>query len=154
MRHLGGGASVGDHDLVAEVAQTKGLDRSFYKVAMRPGKPLMAGRMGSAAMIGLPGNPVSAMVCGHVFLAPVLRKMLGLGESPAPQHSAKLAEAVAPNGPREHYMRAIETPEGVRVFDRQDSALLTILADANCLAVRPIGDNAREAGEPINIIRL
>ncbi len=149
-----GGASVGDHDLVGAVAQSKGLQQSFYKVAMRPGKPLMAGRIGDAAMIGLPGNPVSAMVCGHVFLAPVIRKMLGLGESPAIRQITTLAKAVGSNGPREHYMRAFQGPEGVTIFDRQDSALLSVLADANCLAVRPINDPARDAGHEIEIIRL
>jgi len=70
-----GGASVGDHDLVGQVAQTMGLERAFYKVAMRPGKPLMAGKLGKAAMIGLPGNPVSAMVCGVIFVQPIIRAM-------------------------------------------------------------------------------
>jgi molybdopterin molybdotransferase len=149
-----GGASVGDHDLVGSVAQTKGMEQSFYKVAMRPGKPLMAGRMGQAAMIGLPGNPVSAMVCGHVFLAPVIRKMLGLGEAAAPRDTARLAADVGANGPREHYMRAQITIDGVKVHTRQDSALLTVLADANCLAVRPAGDAPRKAGDMIEIIRL
>ncbi|MDP5085472.1 MAG: molybdopterin molybdotransferase MoeA [Yoonia sp.] len=149
-----GGASVGDHDLVGAVAQTKGLERSFYKIAMRPGKPLMAGRMGRATMIGLPGNPVSAMVCGHVFLAPVMRKMLGLGADPAPRVTATLAKDASANGPREHYMRASEGPDGVTIFARQDSALLTVLADANCLAVRPINDPAKRAGDRIEIIRL
>ena len=149
-----GGASVGDHDLVAAVAENKGLSRSFYKVAMRPGKPLMAGKMGKAAMIGLPGNPVSAMVCGHVFVLPVLRKMLGLRAQPAPTMQATLARPVVANGPREHYMRAHVGPEGVTIFDRQDSALLSVLADANCLAVRPIRDPARAAGDPIEILRL
>ena len=149
-----GGASVGDHDLVGDVAQVKGMERSFYKVAMRPGKPLMAGRMGGATMIGLPGNPVSAMVCGHIFLAPVIRKMLGLGESPALRETHLLARATPANGPREHYMRAHNGPDGVTVFARQDSALLTVLADANCLAVRPPNDPARGSGDPIEIIRL
>lgn len=149
-----GGASVGDHDLVGQVAQTMGMDRSFYKVAMRPGKPLMAGRMGNAAMIGLPGNPVSAMVCGHVFLAPVIRKMLGLGENKATRETALLAKDLPKNGPREHYMRGQITADGVTIFDRQDSALLTVLADANCLAIRPVNDPVRQAGEAIDIIRL
>ncbi|WP_108814969.1 molybdopterin molybdotransferase MoeA [Loktanella sp. Alg231-35] len=149
-----GGASVGDHDLVGDVAQSKGLEQSFYKVAMRPGKPLMAGRMGQAAMIGLPGNPVSAMVCGHVFLAPVIRKMRNLGEAPAPRETAPLAADIGANGPREHYMRAQVSADGVTVFTRQDSALLTVLADANCLAVRAPNDAARKAGEMIEIIRL
>ena len=149
-----GGASVGDHDLVGQVAQDKGMARSFYKVAMRPGKPLMAGKLGQAAMIGLPGNPVSAMVCGHVFIAPVIRKMLGQGQFPASRESAPLAAAISENGPREHYMRARIDAHGVTVFDRQDSALLTVLADANCLTVRPIHDPARKAGDMIEIIRI
>jgi molybdopterin molybdotransferase len=149
-----GGASVGDHDLVGDAAQAKGMQRAFYKVAMRPGKPLMAGRIGDAAMIGLPGNPVSAMVCGHVFVAPVIRKMLGLGAHPAPRETHKLAKDVPANGPREHYMRAHLGTDGVTIFARQDSALLTVLADANCLAVRPKDDPARQAGADIEIIRL
>jgi molybdopterin molybdotransferase len=149
-----GGASVGDHDLVGHVAQAKGMQSAFYKVAMRPGKPLMAGRIGNAAMIGLPGNPVSAMVCGHVFVAPVIRKMLGLGAHPAPRETQKLAKDIRANGPREHYMRAHIGTDGVTIFDRQDSALLTVLANANCLAVRPKDDPARQAGADIEIIRL
>jgi molybdopterin molybdotransferase len=149
-----GGASVGDHDLVGAVAQDKGLARSFYKVAMRPGKPLMAGRLGDAAMVGLPGNPVSAMVCGHIFLAPMLRKMLGMGAAPAPRRTAILTHDVDTNGPREHYMRAQIGTEGVTVFPRQDSSLLSVLSDANCLAIRPPHDRAREKGEPVEIITL
>jgi molybdopterin molybdotransferase len=149
-----GGASVGDHDLVGQVAQAHGLDRAFYKVAMRPGKPLMAGRMGAAAMIGLPGNPVSALVCGYVFLVPVIRKMLGLGASPIQESSAPLAAAITANGPREHYMRAHLGPRGVTVFDRQDSSLLSVMAQANCLAIRPINDPPRAAGDFINYIAL
>ncbi len=149
-----GGASVGDHDLVGDVAQSLGMERAFYKIAMRPGKPLMAGRMGDATMIGLPGNPVSAMVCGHIFLAPVIRRMLGLGAKPAPQERARLAHDIGSNGPREHYMRAHLGADGVTIFERQDSALLTVLADANCLAVRPIADPARAKGDQIDLIPL
>ncbi len=149
-----GGASVGDHDLVGDVAMKNGMDRAFYKIAMRPGKPLMAGRMGDATMIGLPGNPVSAMVCAHIFLVPVLRKMLGLGEAAAPRQTAPLAAPIGPNGSREHYMRARRGPDGVTVFERQDSALLTVLANANCLVVRPIDDPARDTGDVVDIIAL
>ncbi|WP_101068108.1 molybdopterin molybdotransferase MoeA [Roseovarius salinarum] len=144
-----GGASVGDHDLVGPVAAELGMDRAFYKVAMRPGKPLMAGRMGGAAMIGLPGNPVSAIVCGHVFLVPVLRKMLGLGAAPAPRHTARLAVDVGANGPREHYMRATLDGDAIRPADRQDSALLTVLAGANALMIRPPHDPPRTAGDTV-----
>lgn len=149
-----GGASVGDHDLVGDIAQEQGMERAFYKIAMRPGKPLMAGRMGDATMIGLPGNPVSAMVCGQIFVLPVISKMLGLGEAPAPRETAPLAAPIGPNGPREHYMRARLGSDGVTVFDRQDSSLLTVLADANCLVVRPIADGARAKGEVVEIIHL
>jgi molybdopterin molybdotransferase len=94
------------------------------------------------------------MVCGHVFLAPVIRKMLGLGETSAPRDTARLAADIGANGPREHYMRAQITMDGVTVQTRQDSALLSVLADANCLAVRPAGDAPRKAGDMIEIIRL
>jgi len=149
-----GGASVGDHDLVGSVAQAQGMARSFYKVAMRPGKPLMAGRMGDATMIGLPGNPVSAMVCGHVFVLPVLRAMLGLGAAPAPRKKAALAVAMPANGPREHYMRAKIGPDGLHPATQQDSALLSVLADADALLVRPPGDKPRQAGDVMQYIPL
>jgi molybdopterin molybdotransferase len=147
-----GGASVGDHDLVAKLGPELGMERDFYKVAMRPGKPLMAGRMGDAAMVGLPGNPVSAMVCGQVFVAPMLRRMQGLEAAPAPRLTARLAIPLPPNGPREHYMRAHLTPEGIRPEDRQDSSLLSILAHADALLVRPPHDPARDAGEVVDYL--
>lgn len=148
-----GGASVGDHDLVATAAKDAGMQQSFYKVAMRPGKPLMAGRIGDMAMVGLPGNPVSAMVCGHIFILPMLRKMLGLGASAAPTIKARLANSLAANGPREHYMRARLDGDQVTVFERQDSALLSVLAQANCLAVRPPNDGSRLPGDMLDIVR-
>lgn len=149
-----GGASVGDHDLVAQAAADMGLDRAFHKVAMRPGKPLMSGRLGDAMMIGLPGNPVSAMVCGHVFVAPVIRAMLGLGAAPAPRETAHLARDIPANGPREHYMRARLTADGISLFDRQDSSLLSILSAADALIVRPPQDPARSAGETVDYLPL
>ncbi|SLN17671.1 Molybdopterin molybdenumtransferase [Roseovarius gaetbuli] len=147
-----GGASVGDHDLVGQVAGQMGMDRAFYKVAMRPGKPLMAGRMGGAAMVGLPGNPVSAMVCGQVFLAPMIRAMLGLGAHRSSRLTARLAAPLPPNGPREHYMRARRTPEGLVAEGRQDSSLLSVLAEADALLVRPVNDPARAAGETVEYL--
>ncbi|WP_417471904.1 gephyrin-like molybdotransferase Glp [Leisingera sp.] len=149
-----GGASVGDHDLVADVAADLGLQRSFYKVAMRPGKPLMAGRMNTAAMVGLPGNPVSAMVCGQVFLAPMIRAMLGLPTTEPAFQTARLAKALPANGPREHYMRAQLDAEGLQVFDNQDSSLLTVLAKANALLVRPPHDPARSVGEMVRYLPI
>ncbi len=150
-----GGASVGDHDLVGPVAEALGMERAFYRIAMRPGKPLMAGRLGDAAMVGLPGNPVSAMVCGHIFILPMIRAMLGLGAAPAPRDRAILAADLGPNGPREHYMRAVREADGkVRAFDRQDSSLVTVLAGADCLLVRPPHDPARQAGETVEVVDL
>ncbi|MFP4274474.1 MAG: gephyrin-like molybdotransferase Glp [Paracoccaceae bacterium] len=149
-----GGASVGDHDLVAPVAAEMGMKTAFYKVKMRPGKPLMAGRLNGTAMIGLPGNPVSAIVCGHVFLAPVIRHMLGLGRAPAPRASAALANALPANGPREHYMRARLAPDGIEVFPTQDSALLSVLSSADALVVRPPGDGPRAKGERVEYLPL
>ncbi len=149
-----GGASVGDHDLVGEAAVGLGMDRAFYKVAMRPGKPLMAGRMGDAAMVGLPGNPVSAMVCGFIFVAPMIRAMLGLPDILPALQEARLASPIGPNGPREHYMRAVIEDGQVTAFDRQDSSLLTILAQANALLVRAPHDPARAAGEPVQYLPL
>ncbi|TNF62788.1 MAG: molybdopterin molybdenumtransferase MoeA [Rhodobacteraceae bacterium] len=149
-----GGASVGDHDLVAGVAADLGMEQAFYKVAMRPGKPLMAGRMGAAAMIGLPGNPVSAMVCGHVFVAPVVARMQGLDPGAPRLRRATLAEALTQNGPRQHYMRAVVEDGRVTAFDRQDSSLLTILAQSNALLVRPPHDPPRAPGEMVDYLPI
>ena len=150
-----GGASVGDHDLVAAVAQECGMNQAFHKVAMRPGKPLMSGQMEGTMMLGLPGNPVSAMVCGHVFMAPVIRAMLGLGAAAAPRQTARLTAALPANGPREHYMRAsCDSAGNLSVFDRQDSALLSVLGKANALAIRPPNDPARHPGDRLEILTL
>lgn len=153
-----GGASVGDHDLVGKVAADLGLERAFWKIAMRPGKPLMAGRLGDAAMLGLPGNPVSAIVCGHLFLLPMLRAMQGLPGAPAPTARAVLAEDVGPAGPRMHYMRARLSPgDGlprITPFASQDSALLRILTEADALLIRPLGDGARGAGEMVDYLPI
>jgi len=149
-----GGASVGDHDLVGKVAADLGMEQSFYKIAMRPGKPLMAGRLGQSMMIGLPGNPVSAMVCGHVFLLPVIDAMLGLPAQRRPLHTAKLATKVDANGPREHYMRARVENGLLTAFERQDSALLTVLAEANALLKRPINDGEQDVGATVEYLPL
>lgn len=152
-----GGASVGAHDLVGEVAEELGLERSFWKIAMRPGKPLMAGRMGDAAMLGLPGNPVSATVCAELFLRPMLRKLAGLPPESRVQ-KAELATDSGPTGPRTHYMRATLEPghplPRVTPFDNQDSAMLSILSQADCLLIRPLGDGPRKAGDTVEILPL
>ena len=149
-----GGASVGDHDLVATVAKDRGVEMAFHKVAMRPGKPLMSGQMGDSLMLGLPGNPVSALVCGKLFLCPMIRAMQGLPDPFPERRQATLATDLSANGPREHYMRARLDGARITAFDRQDSALLSVLADANALLVRPVSDPARKAGETVQYIAL
>ncbi len=153
-----GGASVGDHDIVGKVAGEMGLERAFWKIAMRPGKPLMAGKFGGSVLLGLPGNPVSAIVCGHLFMLPMIRAMQGLVPGAAPRERGILAADIAPNGPREHYMRAkLDRSDGavsVRPFDRQDSALLSILTKADALLVRPPLDGARPAGAAVDYIAI
>jgi molybdopterin molybdotransferase len=149
-----GGASVGDHDIVGAVAGELGLEQSFYKVAMRPGKPLMAGRLGRAPLIGLPGNPVSAMICGKIFILPALARMLGDDRDPAAPEQVPLTVDLPRNGPRQHYMRAVRSADGVAPMDRQDSSLLSILAKADALIVRPPDDPARRVGDPVNVLPL
>ncbi len=148
-----GGASVGDHDLIAPVAADAGMTLSFHNVAMRPGKPLIAGRMPGAGLVGLPGNPVSAMVCGVIFILPMLRLMLGL-EPRVASRWLPLAAGVAANGDRRHYMRATIEDGAVRVCARQDSSLLSVLAQADVLVVRPPGDGARGAGDRVEVVDL
>ena len=150
-----GGASVGDHDLVGKVA---GLEHSFWKLALRPGKPLMAGRLNGVPMLGLPGNPVSAIVCGHLFLLPMVRAMLG-DPAPAQQpRQARLAVDLPANGARAHYMRARLVPgdgmPGITPFDRQDSALLSILGQADALLLRPVDAPACRAGDTVPYLPL
>ena len=152
-----GGASVGDHDLVAKVSADLGMERSFYKLAMRPGKPLMAGRIGAAAMLGLPGNPVSAVVCAKLFMQPLIRAMQGL--PPGPElASGLLTRDLPPEGDRQHYLRARLVPgaglPGIDPFGDQDSARLWILAEADALLLRPAGDPARRAGEMMRYLPL
>ena len=149
-----GGASVGDHDLVAKAATDMGFIQNFYKVAMRPGKPLMAGRLGNVAMIGLPGNPVSAIVCGHIFLIPMVQAMQGLEPIQRQRFTAKLTHDLAENGPREHYMRATLRSDGLHVEKRQDSALLTVLSRSNALAIRPPHAPFAASGSSIEYISI
>ncbi|MBT6545872.1 MAG: molybdopterin molybdenumtransferase MoeA, partial [Rhodobacteraceae bacterium] len=125
-----------------------------YKVAMRPGKPLMAGRIKDTPIVGLPGNPVSSMVCGHIFLTPMIRHMLGLPAEQTRHALAPLACAIEKNGPREHYMRASFYDGQLTPFDRQDSALLSVLSQANALLVRPPHAPELKAGVEVPYILL
>jgi molybdopterin molybdotransferase len=136
-----GGASVGDHDLVGPALRARGMVLSFWRIAMRPGKPLMFGRLGASRVLGLPGNPVSSLVCTRVFLLPLLRALLGEPAHDAGPLSARAGVALGPNGPRQHYMRATTAPglDGLPVVTpvrSQDSSLLAPLAQADCLLIR------------------
>ena len=115
---------------------------------------LMAGRLDGAPIIGLPGNPVSSLVCGHVFLRPAIRRLLGFPAGPMLRERAPLAAPVGPNGPREHYMRATLHPDGIRVAERQDSGLIGVLAAADVLVVRPPKDGPKDTGDLVDILPL
>ncbi|MEM7545344.1 MAG: gephyrin-like molybdotransferase Glp [Pseudomonadota bacterium] len=151
-----GGASVGDYDLVQQVFGDEGMDLSFYKVAMRPGKPLMAGRVRGKPMIGLPGNPVSSMVLGHLLLRPAMDALQGLPPAPLPRVTVRLGSDLAQNGPREHYMRARieETADGLIAFPfpNQDSSILSVLAASNGVIVHPPKAAPQPAGSLIHAI--
>lgn len=153
-----GGASVGDHDLVGKVTEDMGVQRAFWKIAMRPGKPLMAGMLQGKPILGLPGNPVSAIVCGHLFVLPMVRALQARPDPAPPLRHARLGAAIEANGPRAHYMRArlTETADGAVVtpFDRQDSALLSVLSTANALLIRPIGDGPRAVNDVVTCLAL
>lgn len=155
-----GGASVGEHDLVRLVGEQAGLTLDFHRIAMRPGKPLMAGRLRGSPMVGLPGNPVSAMICGLLFLVPAVRRLTGLPPEPLPRAHGLLACDIGANGPREHFMRARILPgaagDVARIMpaESQDSALLGVLADTDTLLVRPPGDPSRTAGSAVTHLPL
>ena len=153
-----GGASVGDHDLIRPALADAGLELDLYRIAMRPGKPFMAGRLAGTPMLGLPGNPVSAMVCGRLFVVPAIERLLGLeGAAPA-RERATLTVDLPPNGPREHYMRARLAMKDGRLLctpaESQDSSRLALLSGADALAIREVGAPAAKAGEAIEVVRL
>ncbi len=155
-----GGASVGDHDLVRDALNALGFELGFWRIAMRPGKPLIHGRWGGIAVLGLPGNPVSSAVCALLFLAPLLRAMQGDPDAGADRsEEAELGADLPANGDREDFVRAaltlsrtglpVATPHPV-----QDSAMLSTLSASRALIVRPAGEAARRAGETCRILRI
>ena len=149
-----GGASVGDHDLVRPALQKAGASLDFWRVAMKPGKPLMAGKLGDTIVLGLPGNPVSAFVTARLFLLPLVAHMLGAAlpvPSPLP---LPLDGTLPPTANRAEYVRGVRTPAGVRPLPQQDSAALAALAAADLLIVRPPGSPAAVAGEMVGILDL
>jgi molybdopterin molybdotransferase len=154
-----GGASVGEHDLVQSVLGEQGLEVAFWRIAMRPGKPLMFGRIGATPMLGLPGNPVSTMVCAVIFLAPAIRRMLGARNALASPVSAVLSCDLRPNDRRQDYLRATLSRDAagrVRVtpYGKQDSSMLSNLAHSDCLIVRPPHADAVPAGTVIEVLPL
>ena len=154
-----GGASVGDHDLVSPVLEARGMALAFWKIAMRPGKPLMFGRLGGGRVLGLPGNPVSAIVCARVFLMPLIAALLGRPHQDEAYQQARVAVPLAANGPRQHYMRATSSPgpDGLKLVTpvrSQDSALLSPLAAADCLLVRAANAPAIAAGTLVRVLPL
>ena len=154
-----GGASVGDHDLVKQALDAEGVAMAFWRIAMRPGKPLMHGRLGAIRVIGLPGNPVSSYVCAFLFLVPLIRKLCGRLTIHHATESALLGRDIAANDQREDYLRARLTTRNdgaliVTPVDHQDSSLLGNLAAAQALLIRPPFAPAAKAGSSCNILRL
>lgn len=154
-----GGASVGDHDLVGPVLKSRGMELAFWRILMRPGQPLMFGRLGPSRVLGLPGNPVSALVCTRVFLLPLIRALLGQPPEDARLTQARAAVDIEANGPRQHYMRATSTAgsDGLALVTpvrSQDSSLLSPLAQADCLLVRPPKAPPLPAGSLVPVLPL
>jgi molybdopterin molybdotransferase len=154
-----GGASVGDHDLVKLSLEAEGVTMAFWKIAMRPGKPMMHGRLGAMRVIGLPGNPVSSYVCGFLFLVPLIRALSGRSAVHHARETALLGRDVGANDVREDYLRArLETrSDGALIaipVDHQDSSLLGNLAAAQALVIRPPFAPKAAAGSACHILRL
>ena len=153
-----GGASVGEHDLIQK-ALVPELKVAFWKIAMRPGKPLIFGRYQSMPFLGLPGNPVSAFVCALLFLRPMILRLLGSTEPPWRSGSARLASPLPANDVRQEYLRCRLATDAdgtvlAEPFPVQDSSMLKPLALADALIVRPPGDPARGAGDVVSLVLL
>ena len=149
-----GGASVGDHDYVSEVFNKIKVKHSFYKVAMRPGKPILAGKNNNTIFVGLPGNPVSALVCAHLFLKPLIGKMLGTNELNNIEKKGLLQNDLPKNAVRKHFMRAFLKNGQLAVSKKQDSSLLSVLQKANALVIRQPNEPSAKKGDLITYIEL
>jgi molybdopterin molybdotransferase len=154
-----GGASVGDHDLVIESLRQRGMMLDFWQIAMRPGKPLLFGQLGNVAVLGLPGNPVSALVCGILFLVPAINHLLGLPGEPPASEPAILGAKLPPNDWRADHLRATLTRGSsgeaiATAFPVQDSAMLQRLARADALILRAANAPALPEGAEVRVIRL
>lgn len=153
-----GGASVGDHDYVQEALKGAGVSINFWKIAMRPGKPFMFGRKGRTRVLGLPGNPVSALVCARLFLNPLINALLGLPTSEVTA-TARLEGSLPANDERQDYIRAtLDTaPDGTRIarpFSRQDSSMQRTFRESGCLIIRPAHAPAIASGAEIPVLVL
>ena len=153
-----GGASVGDHDFIQQALKNTGVKIDFWKIALRPGKPFMYGRKGKQHVMGLPGNPVSALVCARLFLKPLLNAMQGLTVEDAVT-TARLGVGMAANDGRQDYVRARLgiAPDGSRTatpFNKQDSSMQRTFRDAHCLIIRPPNGPEAPAGELVPILNL
>jgi molybdopterin molybdotransferase len=152
-----GGVSVGEHDLVRDVLSEEGLAIDFWQIAMRPGKPLMVGRYRGTPMLGLPGNPVSTLVCSLLFLKPAIDRLSGLPEAAEAPATARLGVALKQNDRRQDYLRArlVRAADGVIEavpFEVQDSSMMRPLAASDCLVMRPPHAPPLPAGSPVPII--
>lgn len=153
-----GGASVGDHDLIKPVLAGLGVELDFWQIAMRPGKPLMHARHGSMHVLGLPGNPVSSLVCAHLFLLPLIARLSG-AEHKFPIVRANLGTAMRENDKRQDYVRTetIEGADGKRTatpFAVQDSSMLSVLARSDGLIIRPPHAPAADVGDEVDVLLL
>jgi molybdopterin molybdotransferase len=149
-----GGASVGDHDLVQAALRNIGADMDFWKVAMRPGKPVMAGKIGDTIVLGLPGNPTSAFVTAFLFLLPLIRHMAG-SLSPLPEiFEAKTDNALFPGGNRAEYVRARVEGGAITAFTTRDSGLVSPLSQSNALIIRDVDAPATPSGAVVQYHRL
>jgi molybdopterin molybdotransferase len=149
-----GGASVGDYDLVQKAFAAEGMSLSFWKVALRPGRPLMHGTLGGMHALGLPGNPVSAFVCAFLFMVPLLRRLAGRSDAVPESESAVLGSDLPVNDERADYLRATLSGGTATPLPVQDSSLMQALATADCLVIRAPFDPARRAGDACRILRL
>jgi molybdopterin molybdotransferase len=154
-----GGASVGDHDLIAPALAQAGIALSFHRIAMRPGRPMLLGLAAGMRVLGLPGNPVSALVCAFLFLLPLLRKLQGRTDLLPEAEKASLGRALDQNDHRQDFLRAklSRGPDGQLVatpFKLQDSSMLSVLHAADCLIVRPPHAPAAAEGAPCEVLRF
>ena len=149
-----GGASVGDHDLIRPALEAAGGTLDFWRIALRPGKPMLAGRLRESIVLGLPGNPVSAFVTATVFLRPLIAHLCGARDPQPRSIVATLGETLPANDRRQDYLRAKARDGRVFAATRQDSSMLRTLAGADCLIVRAPLAAAAAAGDSVEILPL